>query len=246
VQGAARVKPSEFPARRVVERASQRGSRRHGSNRAGANESGSVRLGGTFKDAAWVKPSRDRERHQKEELPGEIHRDGEGKTEPASREWRREAAASRINQKRATRVKPSRPYFFGSQCLAGKAEAEEKALSQRAQRKSTLRKIRAGQAEVTEKSNPGARHLWQSKEFGLGKAPAADGGRYKGAGTPIVAASARRRRKAAPTRTNRAAHREFERGLTRWLKNIDMGGGGAYCSASSLSGPAIQANPRNL
>jgi len=233
VQGAARVKPSEFPARRVVERASQRGSRRHGSNRVGASESESVRLGGTFKDAAWVKPSRDRERHQKEELPGEIHRDGEGKTEPASREWRREAAASRINQKRATRVKPSRPYFFGSQCLAGKAE-------------STLRKIRSGQAEVTEKSNPGARHLWQSKEFGLGKAPAADGGRYKGAGTPIVAASARRRRKAAPTRTNRAAHREFERGLTRWLKNIDMGGGGAYCSASSLSGRAIQANPRNL
>jgi hypothetical protein len=37
---------------------------------------------------------------------------GAGKTEPTSREWRREAAASRINQKRATRVKPSRPYFF--------------------------------------------------------------------------------------------------------------------------------------
>jgi hypothetical protein len=73
-RGRARVKPSEFPARRVVERASRRGSRRHGSNRADANESGGVRLGGTFKDAAWVKPSRDRERHQKEELFGEIHK----------------------------------------------------------------------------------------------------------------------------------------------------------------------------
>ena len=37
---------------------------------------------------------------------------GKGKTEPASRERKREAAASRINQKRATRVKPSRPYFL--------------------------------------------------------------------------------------------------------------------------------------
>jgi hypothetical protein len=44
---------------------------------------------------------------------------GAGKTEPASREWRREAAASRINQKRATRVKPSRPYFL---CVEGREE----------------------------------------------------------------------------------------------------------------------------
>jgi len=98
-RGRARVKPSEFPARRVAERASQPGSRRHGSNRVDANESGSVRLGGTFKDAAWVKPSRDRERHQKEELRGEIHRGGTGKTEPASREWRRGAAASREDER---------------------------------------------------------------------------------------------------------------------------------------------------
>jgi hypothetical protein len=73
-RGRARVKPSEFPARRIVERASQRGSRRHGSNRAVGTESGSQRLGGTFEDTAWVKPSRDRGRHQKEELHGEIHR----------------------------------------------------------------------------------------------------------------------------------------------------------------------------
>jgi hypothetical protein len=50
---------------------------------------------------------------------------GAGKTEPASREWRREAAASRINQKRATRVKPSRPYFFVEK------EEKRKALPQR-------------------------------------------------------------------------------------------------------------------
>ncbi len=43
---------------------------------------------------------------------GKLTGGGKGKTEPALREWRREAAASRINQKRATRVKPSRPYFF--------------------------------------------------------------------------------------------------------------------------------------
>jgi hypothetical protein len=40
---------------------------------------------------------------------------GTGKTEPDSSGWKREAAASRINQKRATRVKPSRPYFFGAE-----------------------------------------------------------------------------------------------------------------------------------
>jgi hypothetical protein len=62
----------------VVERASQRGSRRHGSNRVDANESGSARLCGTIRDAAWVKPSRDRERNRKEELRGEIHRGRSG------------------------------------------------------------------------------------------------------------------------------------------------------------------------
>jgi len=44
---------------------------------------------------------------------GKFTEDGAGKTEPDSSGWKREAAASRINQKRATRVKPSRPYFFG-------------------------------------------------------------------------------------------------------------------------------------
>jgi hypothetical protein len=91
---------------------------------------------------------------------------GAGKTEPASREWRREAAASRINQKRATRVKPSRPYFFCAQ-----KEEKRKALSQRTQRKST---------EVTEKSD-------HNRRIGVRKAPAADpsaslragDGRYK-------------------------------------------------------------------
>ena len=46
---------------------------------------------------------------------GKFTGDGAGKTEPDSSEWKREAAASRINQKRATRVKPSRPYFFGGE-----------------------------------------------------------------------------------------------------------------------------------
>jgi len=44
---------------------------------------------------------------------GKFTGNGAGKTEPDSSGWKREAAASRINQKRATRVKPSRPYFFG-------------------------------------------------------------------------------------------------------------------------------------
>ena len=50
---------------------------------------------------------------------GKLTGGGKGKTEPALREWRREAAASRINQKRATRVKPSRPYFFLAKSFLG-------------------------------------------------------------------------------------------------------------------------------
>jgi hypothetical protein len=68
---------------------------------------------------------------------GKFTGNGAGKTEPDSSGWKREAAASRINQKRATRVKPSRPYFFG-----GRKE-KDKALPQSSQRKGT---------EVTEKS----------------------------------------------------------------------------------------------
>jgi len=51
---------------------------------------------------------------------GKFTGDGAGKTEPDSSGWKREAAASRINQKRATRVKPSRPYFFVAMGEKGK------------------------------------------------------------------------------------------------------------------------------
>jgi hypothetical protein len=48
------------------------------------------------------------------------------------------------------------PLFFVPDCGYGQVEREEKkkALPQRAQKKSTLRKRRSGQAEVTEKSDP--------------------------------------------------------------------------------------------
>jgi len=68
------------------------------------DESRSKKLCGALKDAARVTPSRDHEMNQKSRASRRnLWRGGQGKTEPFSIRWNREADTSRINQKRATR-----------------------------------------------------------------------------------------------------------------------------------------------
>ena len=86
---------------------------------------------------------------KKRSFTGKFTGGGAGKTEPASREWRREAAASRINQKRATRVKPSRPYFFVEEEGFTTEHTESTEKNVRVQVKTT-----AGRQEVDQKCPP--------------------------------------------------------------------------------------------